>query len=256
MFITIAVIFIVLATFLLIMYNMYSDYLSRKEADQRMMFNRARNVISDADELLMNQAQLPYSKTLVLILRYRILNALRKLQEDPHAKHINEKITEQEQMIRDVNANFREDIAFRTPENDVVAVGQLRAIRRLRKLIYTEIRSGTPVDPVLCQKEDKRLSLLVIKVNISNLIQTVLELKRLHQVGSCRQLIEKGLDVIRKSGIKDEWLMEKSSILSQIAADIEREVKDKGEKTVQKKIETEKEEVSELDQLFGDKKKW
>ena len=97
---------------------------------------------------------------------------------------------------------------------------------------------------------------MVIKVNISNLIQTVLELKRLHQVGSCRQLIEKGLDVIRKSGIKDEWLMEKSSILSQIAADIEREVKDKGEKTVQKKIETEKEEVSELDQLFGDKKKW
>ena len=255
MFITIAVIFIVLATFLLIMYNMYSDYLSRKESDQRMMFNRARNVISDTDELLMNQAQIPYSKTLVLILRNRLLNALKKLREDPHAKHISEKISEQERMIRDVNTNFREDIAFRPPENDTIAINQLRAIRRLRKVIFSEIRSGTPVTPILCQKEDKRLALLVIKVNISNLVQTVLELKRLHQVGSCRQLISKGLEVIRKSGIKDDWLMEKSSLLSQIAADIDKEIRDKGQKNIEKTNEKDQEKA-EIDQIFGDKKKW
>ena len=92
-------------------------------------------------------------------------------------------------------------------------------------------------------------------VNISNLVQTVLELKRLHQVGSCRQLISKGLEVIRKSGIKDDWLMEKSSLLSQIAADIDKEIRDKGQKNIEKTNEKDQEKA-EIDQIFGDKKKW
>lgn len=77
----------------------------------------------------------------------------------------------------------------------------------------------------------------------------------MHQVGSCRQLINKGLDVIRKSGIKDDWLMEKSSLLSQIAADIDKEIKDKGQKNIEKSNEKDQEKA-EIDQIFGDKKKW
>lgn len=255
MFITVAVIFIVLATFLLIMYNMYVDYVARRESDLRMMVNHARNIISDTEELLLNQSQLPFSKVLVLILRSRILNALKKLKQDPHAKHIDEKIAEQQRMIKEHQNNYKEDLAFRPPENDTIAVNQLREIRRLRKLIYTELRSGTPVDPVSFQKEDRRLQLLVLMVNISNLIQRTLDLKRMHQVGSCRQLVEKGLEVIQHSPIKDNWLDDKAMTLSQILADLEKEVKEKSRKQMDEQVQ-DVENKKELDELFGDKKKW
>ncbi len=259
MFITIAVIFIVLATFLLIIYNMYSDYLSKKEADMRMMVNRARNIVSDTEDLIVNQAQLPLSKTMVLILRYRMLSALKIMKQDKSLKNVLEKIQDQEKHIRDVKANYKEDIAFRAPENDTLAVAQLRMIRKLRKIVALEIRAGTPVDIGECQKEDSRLNMLVLKVNISNVIQNVLELRRLHQIGSCRQLIDKGIEVIRKSGSKDPWIQEKLEILSQLKRDIDKDVKAKGAQQTQKMIESdeEKEEKnSEIEALFADKKKW
>ena len=94
MLVTIAVIIIVLATFMLIIYNMYSDYMARRDEDLRILYTRCRNIVSETEELLINQYQLPYSKTIVLILRNRILNALKRLKGDPNAKGIEERIAE------------------------------------------------------------------------------------------------------------------------------------------------------------------
>ncbi len=259
MFVTVAVIFIVLITFLLIIYNMYVDYASKKEADARLLLNRSRNVIAECEELLLNQNQLPYSKTLVLILHHRIYNCLKKLKDDPFAKDIEQRIADASSAINDVQLNYKEDLAFRPPQNDVAAVAQLREIRRLRKIIFAEMKAGTHVDHSSCAQEDRRLQLLILKVNISNLIQRVLDLKRLQQYGSCRDLIEKGLDVIRSSGIKDQWLDSKASTLTTQMRDIEREIRNRTERDMEKmkkKDEDSKVKPSELDEIFGDKKKW
>ena len=58
------------------------------------MYTRCRNIVSESEELLINQNQLPYSKTIVLILRHRILNALKRMKGDPRAKGIEERINE------------------------------------------------------------------------------------------------------------------------------------------------------------------
>lgn len=254
MLITIAVIFI-LSTFLLIMYNMYSDYQARKEADIKTMSSKAKNVVSDTEELLLNQSQLPYSRVIILILRHRIINALKKLKEDPSIKNLDQKIADQYKQIADLK-NYKDDLSFKNPENDRVAVAQLRQIRRLRKIIHQELRSGTPVDAVSCQKEDRRLQLLVLKVNISNLLQTVNEMKRLHQNGTCRQLIEKGLEAIKVAPIKDEWIIEKGEYLKQVASELDADVKKVVQKSQAKADKKESATKSEIDQLFADKKKW
>lgn len=255
MLVTIAVIIIVLATFLLIIYNMYSDYMARRDEDLRILYTRCRNIVSETEELLINQYQLPYSKTIVLILRNRILNALKRLKGDPSTKGIEERIAEQQRLINEIQANYKEDLAFRNPESDNVAVMQLRTIRRLRKIIQSELRAGTPVDVNLCQKEDRRLKLLVLKINISNLIQNVSEMRRLKQVGSCRTLITKGLEVIRRSGIKDNWLMDKSDVLTQMLHDLEKSVRERTQEEIEK-VNEKSETDAELDEIFGDKKKW
>ena len=255
MLVTIAVIIIVLATFMLIIYNMYSDYMARRDEDLRILYTRCRNIVSETEELLINQYQLPYSKTIVLILRNRILNALKRLKGDPNAKGIEERIAEQQRLIDEIQNHYKEDLAFRNPESDNVAVMQLRTIRRLRKIIQSELRAGTPVDVNQCQKEDRRLKLLVLKINISNLIQNVTEMRRLKQVGSCRTMITKGLEVIRRSGIKDNWLMDKSDVLTQMLHDLENSVREKTQEEIEK-VNEKSETDAELDEIFGDKKKW
>ena len=93
-------------------------------------------------------------------------------------------------------------------------------------------------------------------------MQRVLELRRLQQVGSCKQLIEKGLEVIKSAGIHDEWLDEKAQSLMQIQKDIDAEVRQRGEKEREKIQEAEEAKngdaptKSDLDEIFGDKKKW
>ena len=255
MLVTIAVIIIVLATFMLIIYNMYSDYMSRRDEDLRILYTRCRNIVSETEELLINQYQLPYSKTIVLILRNRILNALKRMKGDPAARGIEERIAEQQRLINDIQAHYKEYLAFRNPENDNIAIMQLRTIRRLRKIIQSELRAGTPVDVNLCQKEDRRLKLLVLKINISNLIQNVTEMRRLKQVGSCRTMITKGLEVIRRSGIKDNWLMDKSDVLTQMLHDLEKSVRERSQEEMEKASEK-SETDADLEEIFGDKKKW
>ncbi len=255
MLITIAVIIIVLTTFMLIIYNMYSDYMAKREEDLRVIYTRCRNIVTESEELLINQNQLPYSKTMVLILRNRILSALKRMKGDPSARGIEDRIAEQMRIIDDIKANYKEDLAFRNPENDNVAVMQLRTIRRLRKIIQSELRAGTTVDVNLCQKEDRRLKLLVLKINISNLIQNVIIMRDNRQVGSCRTMITKGLDVIRRSGIKDNWLMDKSDVLNQMLHELENQVREKSKEEVER-VNEKSETESELDEIFGDKKKW
>jgi hypothetical protein len=256
MLITIAVMFIVLATFLLIIVNMFSDYASRRDQDMRIVVTHARNLIAETEELLLNQNQISYSKTLVLVLHYRIIRALRKIaasKVDSSDGSIQERIANEEKLIADIKANYHDDVAFRPPENDTVAMNRLRTIRRLRTILKNELRQGIPIDPADVQKEDRRLYLLVLKVNISNLVQRVLEMKRLKQLGTCRLLIQKGLDVIHKTNVKDDWIAEKADLLNQLRQGLDAE-----SQRQQKKPEDAKtiEEKKEIDALFGDKKKW
>lgn len=256
MLITIAVMFIVLATFLLIIVNMFSDYASRRDQDMRIVVTHARNLIAETEELLLNQNQISDSKTLVLVLHYRIIRALRKIAAskiDSADGSVQERIANEEKLIADLKTNYHDDVAFRPPENDTVAMNQLRTIRRLRAILKNELRQGMPIDPSEVQKEDRRLYLLVLKVNISNLVQRVLEMKRLKQLGTCRLLIQKGLDVIHKTNVKDDWIAEKADLLNQLRQGLDAE-----SNRQQKKPEDAKasEEKKEIDMLFGDKKKW
>ena len=95
----------------------------------------------------------------------------------------------------------------------------------------------------------------MLKINISNLIQNVTEMRRLKQVGSCRTMITKGLEVIRRSGIKDNWLMDKSDVLTQMLHDLEKSVRERSQEEMEKASEK-SETDADLEEIFGDKKKW
>src|SRR5574344_1699836 len=254
MFITIAVIFVLLATFLLILFNMYSDYVARREQDVRLIAAKAKNIVSECEELLLNQAQVVLSKTLVLVLHYRIIRALRKRAIDPkNREEVRERIANEEKIIAEIKTNYKEANTSKTPHNALMAITQLRVIRRLRSILKSEVSSGIPLNPALINKEDRRLYILVLKVNISNLIQKVFEMKRLKQMGSCRTLIDKGLSVIKAAGVKDSWLQEKEDLLANLLNGLNAENQNSKKKADDG---TNAPDKSDLDEIFGDKKKW
>ena len=256
MFITIAVIFVLLATFLLIIINMYSDYVSRREQDARLIANKANNIIAECEELLLNQSQVAFSKTLVLVLHYRIIRALRKRAIDPKRREeVKERIANEERMINEIKQTYKDSNAFKAPENDAMALTQLRTIRHLRGILKSEMKSGVPINPTLINKEDRRLYVLVLKVNLSNLIQKVFEMNCLKQTGTCKTLIEKGLSVIKQSGVKDNWIQEKEDLLANMLTGLNAEKKSSAAKPKQDAAQGQ-DDKSDLDEIFGDKKKW
>lgn len=257
MFITVAVIFVLLATFLLIIFNMYSDYVNRREQDARLISNKAKNIIGECEELLLNQSQVAFSKTLVLVLHYRIIRALRKRAIDQKSREeIKDRIASEEKIIAEIKTNYQENNTFKTPDNDAMAIAQLRTIRRLRGILKSEMASGIPLNPTLLNKEDRRLYILALKVNISNLIQKVLEMKRMHQIGSCKQMIDKGLSVIKAAGVKDGWLTEKEDLLTNILNGLNAENQVAKKAPAKDDKAGESADKKDLDEIFGDKKKW
>ena len=258
MIITVAVIFVLLATFLLILFNIYTDYVTKKEQDARLIASKAKNIIAECEELLLNQAQVVFSKTLVLVLHYRIIRALRKRAIDPKNRdEVKDRIANEEKLIAEIKTNYKEVNVFKTPDNDLMAITQLRAIRRLRAILKSEMTQGIPLNPTLINKEDRRLYILVLKVNISNLIQKVFEMKRLKQLGTCKQLIEKGLSVIKAAGVKDGWLTEKEDLLSNLLNGLSEENKSKAKVSEQDDANGQSSaNKDDLDEIFGDKKKW
>ena len=212
--------------------------------------------IAECEELLLNQAQVVFSKTLVLVLHYRIIRALKKRAIDPkNREEVKERIANEEKLIAEIKTNYKEANAFKTPDNDIMALTQLRTIRRLRAILKSELSSGIPLNPNLINKEDRRLYILVLKVNISNLIQKVFEMKRLKQLGTCKQLIEKGLGVIKASGVKDGWLTEKEDLLSNLLNGLTEEKKEKPQEEADANGQG-LANKDDLDEIFGDKKKW
>ncbi|MCR5084860.1 MAG: hypothetical protein K6A65_05100 [Succinivibrionaceae bacterium] len=256
MLITIAVVFILMATLLLVIFNMYSDYKARRISDMRMVNTHIRNAISETEELLTNPEELPFSKALLVILRFRILNFLKRMQTDPNNHSLDEKIKEQIAVIKEIQARKHDDLAFKAPQNDTQAVAQLRAIRKLRNIVHAEMRTGSQVNHSLCQKEDHRLQVLALKVNIANLMQRIVEMRRLHQIGSCRTMIQKGLEVIGSAKVNDVWLSNQSDVLKHMQQDIENEVKSNTKKAMATASAGKANDSKELDEIFGEKKKW
>ncbi|MBP5243472.1 MAG: hypothetical protein J6Z28_01975, partial [Succinivibrio sp.] len=213
------------------------------------------NIIAECEELLLNQSQVAFSKTLVLVLHYRIIRALRKRAIDPKRREeVKERIANEERMINEIKQSYKDSNTFKAPENDAMALTQLRTIRHLRGILKSEMKSGVPINPTLINKEDRRLYVLVLKVNLSNLIQKVFEMKRLKQSGTCKTLIEKGLSVIKQAGVKDNWIQEKEDLLNNMLTGLNAEKKT----TAKPKQEAGQgqDDKSDLDEIFGDKKKW
>lgn len=240
--------------FLVIIYNILQQYRQKQEAEKRALLLKHKNIINEADELLLNAGQLPYSKTLVMTLYQRILSSLQTMQQhDPKNSQVKSRLVNIQQQLQQVKEHYQmEHSGLKPPESDQQAIHMLQIVKRLRAVLRIEHNKGKLGTQTFVQ-EDRRLELVQLKINLSNLTKRARMAHENRDNAMARQMLQKGLTVLEQVMDKDEQLKKIEEVLQQRLSDltssqirVEQEQKEREER----------EEKSELDVLFEPKRKW
>lgn len=240
--------------FLVIAYNVVQQYKQKAEADKRHAVARHKTVADETEEVLLNVNLVPFSKNMVLLLQHRILDAYRAIAQVMPNNQIKQRIVDVQTQIKNVQENYsvQDEGQFKTPESDRQAIQMLQLVKKMRAVLRVEHNKGK-IDPQGFAQEERRLELMQLKINISNLVKRAMDARIQGQYGTCRQLYTKGLSAMASVGDKDPYLLareedmrqglkELEELQQQISAQDLQNIKDK--------------EADELDVLFQPKKKW
>ena len=240
--------------FLVITYNIVQQYKQKQETDRRILMSRQKLIIDEADELLLNASRLPYTKTLVLLLQNRILDALRAIaQINPSLNSVRQRIQDVTAQINYVQEHYQanEESSFRSPDSDRQALQMLQLVKKIRAVVRIEHNKGK-IDPQAFVAEDRRLELLLLKINIAKLLQRTVEARLQRQYGSAKQMLTKGISTLASVHDKDAWLIAREEEMRLSL----REMTEQLEQANQKEIDELNEKKDDLDVLFQPKRKW
>ena len=239
--------------FLTIAYNIFQQHKQKQEIDRRAIVARQKIIIEEAEDILLNVNRMPYSKTLILLLQTRILDALRTLQQaTPIVGAIAQRIQDVENQLKYVRENYKGDEnSFRLPDSDRQAIQMLQTAKKLRAIVRLEHNKGK-IDPQSFAAEDRRLELMMLKVNIANLLQKAMEARLQNQIGTAKQLLTKGINALSVIRDKDAYLIASEE---EMRATL-RDINEQQEKVSQREREELQEKQDDLDVLFQPKRKW
>lgn len=240
--------------FLIIGYNIMQQYKQKLEADRRALMAKQKMVIEEAEEILLNANRLPFSKTLVLLMQNRILDALRAiLQAAPGMDTVRQRLQDVQAQINYVQENYQssDESSFRPPDSDQQALQMMQLVKKIRAVVRVEHNKGK-IDPQAFVTEDRRLELMLLKINIANLTQRAMEARMQRQFGSAKQLLAKGITTLGAIHDKDPWLIAREDEMRTALKEMTQQL----EAASQKEREEMQEKKDDLDVLFQPKKKW
>ncbi|MDV2858533.1 MULTISPECIES: hypothetical protein [Oceanimonas] len=252
MILTLVLITIGALLFLVIVYNMLQQYRQKQAAEKRSILVRQNQIVNETEELLLNAGQLPYSRTLVLTLYQRVRHSLKTMLEaDPGNPQLTGRLNNVQQQIQDARDNFPPvQGSFRRPESDQQALHMLRLVKRLRNVVRQEHNRGK-IGSQAFVAEDRRLELVQLKINLSNLLKRVRMSLNNRETAAARQMLEKGKKILANLPDKDEQLLNIEETIQTWINDM-----DTRQQQAEQQKEEQENEKSELDVLFEPKRKW
>ena len=240
--------------FLVIAYNVVQQYKQKAEADKRHAVARHKTVADETEEVLLNVNLVPFSKNMVLLLQHRILDAYRAIAQVMPNNQIKQRIADVQTQTKNVQENYspHDEGHFKTPESDRQAIQMLQLVKKMRAVLRVEHNKGK-IDPQGFAQEERRLELMQLKINISNLIKRAMDAQIQGQFGTCRQLYIKGLSAIGNVGDKDPYLVAREEDMRQGLKALDEQQQQNSAQDLQN---IKDKETDELDVLFQPKKKW
>lgn len=243
----------VLLLVLIVGYNILIQYRQRLESAKNQELAKHIAIIDATEELIGNAHHLPYSKELLVCLNQRILSALHSMSEaDPSDKNLPQRIKNVAEQINLLQANYSNSdvVNFKVPGTDKQAIGMLQLVKRLKTIIKNEHSKGR-FSTQLFVTENARLENLQLRINIENVVKRANDAIIKRQLGTAKQLLKKGIDVL--STKNDNYANTTREKLQLMLNEIDSDQSLSHEQERQQLIAKEQDE---LDVLFQPKRKW
>ncbi|MEE1341005.1 MAG: hypothetical protein UHG91_09600 [Succinivibrionaceae bacterium] len=254
MALTIALMCIAFAVLLIIGYMIYNDYQVQQDIDKKLIISKQKDIITETDDILLNVTQLPFSTKLVVILQSRVLNALQQIYAlNPQALQIKQRIKDISDQIKVNQTSPGQEPNFVPPRDTSMSLKMLKILRRLRKIIRIEFNRGRLSQQDLV-REDKRLEVMIFKIQFSNLLRSIDECEASNEYPVMEQLINSGLKSLKDIGGDDPWFKGVEERLQEQREHLLQELNRRHQKAEAEARKSNHKD--EMDELFGQKKKW
>lgn len=235
-------------------YNIMLQYRVKVESAKKQESSRFVAIIDATEDLIGNAHHLPFSKELLVCLNNRILDALQSMYDlDPKNKQLAQRIENMKGQINHLQQNHPggESTSFKVPSSDKQAIIMLKLVKRLRDTIRSEHNKGR-FETQAYVAENARLETIQIRINIENVIKRANDSILRGQPGTAIQLLRKGIDVLAAKN--DSYSNQAREKLQTMYDDLEQKRQHKSASDLQQIEENERK--SDMDVLFGEKKKW
>lgn len=239
---------------LVIGYNVMLQYNTKLEMSRRQESSRYIAIIDATEDLIGNAHHLPFSQDLLICLNQRILDSLESMHElDPKSKQLGQRIENMKSQIIQLKENYTggESTTFKIPTSDKQAIVMLKLVKRLRDTIRSEHNKGR-FNTQAYVAENARLETIQLRINIENVIKRTNEAMVRGQAGTARQLLKKGIDVLTPKN--DAYSNQARDKLQVMLSELESSSKNKSADELL--AQESKERDSDMEALFGEKKKW
>ncbi|UGA55819.1 DNA repair protein [Vibrio sp. VB16] len=247
---------VILVAILLIMvigYNVMLQYNAKIESSRKVESSRYLAIIDATEDLIGNAHHLPYSQDLLICLNSRILDALENMfMLDPKNKQLAQRIENIKHQIQALRNNYTsgESTNFKVPSSDKQAIVMLKLVKRLKDTIRSEHNKGR-FNTQGYVAENSRLETIQLRINIENVIKRANEAVVRGQTGTARQLLNKAIDILMSKN--DAYSTKAREKLQGMLNELDKNKKSQNANLV---AQEEKERDSDMEALFGEKKKW
>lgn len=239
---------------LVIGYNVMLQYKTKIESSRRQEAARYLAIIDATEDLIGNAHHLPYSQDLLICLNNRILDALESmLIMDPKNRQLAQRIENMKSQISTLKENYQggESTTFKVPSSDKQAIIMLKLVKRLRDTIRSEHNKGR-FNTQAYVAENARLETIQIRINIENVVKRANEAVMRNQTGTARQLLKKAIDVLMSKN--DNYSNKAREKLQSMLDELDKNTK--GQNADELMAQENRERDSDMEALFGEKKKW
>ncbi|MDA0118344.1 DNA repair protein [Vibrio sp. T11.5] len=235
-------------------YNIMLQYKVKVEAAKKQEGARYLAIIDATEELIGHAHHMPYSKDLLVCLNNRILDSVESMFElDPKNKQLEQRVEHVKQQIKQLKEDKKggESTSFKTPGSDKQAIVMLKLVKRLRDTIRSEHNKGR-FETQAYVAENARLETIQVRINIENVIKRANDSIVRGQPGTALQLLRKGLDAL--STKNDNYSNQAREKLQGMLDDLEQKRQSKNAEELHQIEEDQRK--NDMDELFGEKKKW
>ncbi|MCE0492877.1 DNA repair protein [Vibrio salinus] len=236
-------------------YNIMLQSKAKSDAAKKQEIAKYVAIIDATEDLIGNAHHIPFSKSLLVCLNTRILDALQNMYSlDPKNKSLTQRIEDVSNQVASLKkASDNESTTFKSPTNDKQAIVMLKLVKRLRDTIRSEHNKGR-FETQSYVAENARLEGIQIRINIENVIKRANESISKGQPGTAIQLLKRGIEVL--SSKNDAYSNQARGKLQEMFDDLEKKRQAKAEGDQKEHIKAENERDSDMEALFGEKKKW